>query len=536
MSLSSPSSLPVHDPQALEHSYRAARQAGEEAGFADAIEQRYAATPNDVLLAAWHYRLQAVTREVKQRVIAWGWALPLALLNALLLWILSDMDRFSVQVRNPFANTYNAEVPLLALLGAPISLALIAVFVAGAGKQRWPRVAAMVAGTAAAALYVMLTYGQLWPPRFQEQYLALAMLHLALLAWIGAGAVMLARLSDASGRFAVLVKSLETAVMGGVLAVAGGIFIAVTVGLFNAINVTLPDGVMRLLAAGGGGLLPVLAAALIYEPQREPQEQPFDEGLHKLIALMLRLLLPLSILVLAIYLAFIPFNWRAAFDNRDVLITYNAMLFAVIALLVGVTPLQDDQPGRQVQTWLRRGVITLSALALLVSLYALAAIISRTISDRFTPNRFIFIGWNVVNVMVLALLLARQLAAGRSRWLPAIHSVFATGITLYLIWALLALMLTPWLFRGNPADAAGLPLTVQTLLAERRDPVLLKCADSPHIYLLQNTNKRWVKDIATFEQQNYRWSDVMILYNCDDVRAIPDGPPIPPDAGPPPLP
>jgi hypothetical protein len=65
--------------------------------------------------------------------------------------------------------------------------------------------------------------------------------------------------------------------------------------------------------------------------------------------------------------------------------------------------------------------------------------------------------------------------------------------------------------------------------------VLLKCATSPHIYRLENNQKRWIKDIDTFLAQGHQWEDVRIV-NCDYLRNIPDGPPIPEDAGPPPQP
>jgi len=65
--------------------------------------------------------------------------------------------------------------------------------------------------------------------------------------------------------------------------------------------------------------------------------------------------------------------------------------------------------------------------------------------------------------------------------------------------------------------------------------VLLKCAESPHIYRLENGQKRWIKDIATFEAEGHVWADVRFV-SCDYLRGIPDGPPIPVDAGPPPQP
>ena len=95
----------------------------------------------------------------------------------------------------------------------------------------------------------------------------------------------------------------------------------------------------------------------MYNPTVPPSEQAFNEGLSKLVALLMRLMLPLTLLVLLVYLAFIPFNFRAPFDNRDVLIIYNVMLFAVVALLVGATPVNLAGLSPRLAYWLRLGIM-----------------------------------------------------------------------------------------------------------------------------------------------------------------------------------
>jgi hypothetical protein len=65
--------------------------------------------------------------------------------------------------------------------------------------------------------------------------------------------------------------------------------------------------------------------------------------------------------------------------------------------------------------------------------------------------------------------------------------------------------------------------------------VLLKCEDSPHIYRLENQKKRWIKDINTFLAEGHVWDDVRFV-PCEYLRSIPDGPPIPENAGTPPQP
>jgi hypothetical protein len=523
------------NPEELELAYQQSVKAGAEDAFNEAIETGYAQSGDNLLLAAWHYRLAYAMVKAKGRVIAWGWAMPLGVLNGLLLWLLSDDQRFNIQVENPLTGRLYTLIPLVALLAAPVSAAAIAFFLSLAGQRRWPRVLAVTLGLAAGAAYVLLLFPRIWPRLFQEQYLGLMVLHLGLLAWAAVGVVALARSASAENRFAFLAKSLEAFVVAGLLAIAGGLFTAITFGLFSALGIDPPNWVVRLFVAGGGGLIAVIAVALVYDPTAGPAHQSFDEGLSKLVALLMRLLLPLTVGVLLVYLAFIPFNWREPFENREVLVIFNAMLFAVIALLVGVTPVRGGELSDNGQTWLRRAVIALAALALLVSLYALAAILYRTAIDRMTPNRLVFIGWNVVNIAILAALLIQQARAGRTRWLEGMHKTFAAGTLLYVAWSLVGLLALPWLFQGDPGQIANLPIRVQQIVYERADPILLKCSTSPHIYLLEDGTKRWVRDIPTFEAQGYRWNDVQYIF-CDDLRAVPDGETIPPGAGPPPQP
>lgn len=65
--------------------------------------------------------------------------------------------------------------------------------------------------------------------------------------------------------------------------------------------------------------------------------------------------------------------------------------------------------------------------------------------------------------------------------------------------------------------------------------VLLKCEHSPHIYRAEGGVKRWIKDIATFEAEGHVWEQVQFV-SCEYLDSIPDGPPIPEDAGLPPRP
>jgi len=519
------------DPESLEIAYHRARREGALGTFVQAVENRYAQEPEDRLLAAWHFRLQYAAREAQKRVIAWPWAVPLALVNGLIFWLLSD-NRFVFHLPG---RSYGYP-PWLAIYWMPLATLSILIYLCAAGKKRWRRAVATGASMIALAIYFQNVFPRISLTVPMEQYLNLAVIHFPLLGLATIGVYLLKGQDHGTGRFALLLKMLEAMILVGIFVGVGGIFVALTNGLFSALSVSLPDIVIRLLVAGGGGLIPVLTVAIVYDPAKPPADQPLDEGLGKIISLLLRLMLPLTLLVLLIYLAFIPFNFHAPFTNREVLITYNATLFAVMLLLLGVTPLQDTALTRDQQRWLRRGILAVAAATALVGVYALAAMGYRTWRGGFTPNRLAFIGWNIVNLALLLYLLGKQARSSSVDWLSHLRQVFATGALVYACWALLVVVITPWLFARPPDPAIQqLPLDVQGAIYGGGYPVLLKCYGSPHIFLLEKGKKRWVKDIPTFKAQGFKWEDVRSV-SCYQLRQIPDGLPIPPDAGTPPVP
>jgi hypothetical protein len=253
--------------------------------------------------------------------------------------------------------------------------------------------------------------------------------------------------SSDNNRFAFLIKSIEVMIAAGVYLIFGMAFGGITLGLFAALNITPPDVIIRLIAAGGFGLIPIMAVATMYDPQVSPEAQDFSQGLSKFIFTMVRLLLPLTLLVLVIYIFVIPFNFTAPFENRNLLIVYNVMQFAIIGLLIGAIPLKVDDLSIKLQTWLRRGIIAVSILALVISLYALSAVIYRTVMDGLTLNRTTIIGWNIINIVILFALILTQPRKSISGWHERLQKVFSKGTIAYLVWSIFLILVLPLLFR-----------------------------------------------------------------------------------------
>jgi hypothetical protein len=428
----------VLHPEGLEVLFGQAIKDDQSAAFAEALEATYVEQPDNLLLAAWHFRLATTARAAVRWTANWAAAIPLAAINGLILWLLSG-PQASIKLSE-------AEYPLFLLLWAPISAVFVMAYLSLGHRSRAIRSAVLSLALAGMAAYVLVFYDTLSPVARQRSYVELMLFHLPLMAWAAVGICLLWRHRDVDSRFAFLIKSLEVFILAGLFAIAGGIFVVITSGLFQALSIDLPESVLRLLFAGGGGLISVLAVAALYNPQADPANQSFDEGLSKVISLLMRLLLPLTLGVLVIYLGFIPFNFGEPFRNRDVLIVYNAMLFAVMALLVGATPVHTAHVPQRQQIWLRRGLVAAAGLALVVSVYALSAIVYRTVLQAFTPNRFAILGWNIVNIAILVLLLFRQWRPRGGDWAHNARAAFSTGAVVYAVWGLVVIVALPWLF------------------------------------------------------------------------------------------
>lgn len=428
----------AHDAQRLEQLYQSARRAHEVSRFTTDLETVFQESPDNLLFAAWHFRLQeGATGGRLGR--AWVLAIGLSVALGLVLWALSQPEL-----------TLPRGIPVLAIVWAPIIALFIIALLALAGRQLPWRLWVVAVSLAAVTAYVIAVapYAA-FPanrPGPENDYLMLMALHVPLLAWAALGLFVLGWRSSARNRFAFLTKSIETIGTTGVYMIAGGIFAGLTYLMFEAIGVDIPNPLLRLLLVGGFGLIPLLAVASVYDPAHSPEQQEFRRGFGRILAILMQALLPLTLLVLVIYLAVLPFNFLAPFNNRDVLIVYNVMLFAIMGLLIGVTPTTGDDFAARYQTWLRRGIVAVAALVALVSVYALAATVYRTTQDALTMNRLTIIGWNAINIGILIVLLARQFRAGNAAWIGAAQSAFRLGTRAYVVWAGFLVLALPWLF------------------------------------------------------------------------------------------
>ena len=129
-------------------------------------------------------------------------------------------------------------------------------------------------------------------------------------------------------------------------------------------------------------------------------------------------------------------------NNRDALITYNAMLFAVVLLLVGAVPMRADDLALRVQSVLRKGIIA----------EAISTGREFTLYDEGRPRR----DWTFVSDIVSGVLTAADVEMGYQvfnlgRSQPVLMRDFVTILE--------GLIGRPARWRNAPLPPTDLPVT-----------------------------------------------------------------------------
>ncbi len=425
----------LNSPDQLEDLYQSAKGVNEESVFRSDLQEVYEKSPDNLLLSAWHARFEHLPLPKTRRTTNWGLAVVLGVITGLILWAIS----------NPTWQ-FQDQIPYILIVWSPIATIPTIIFLAAVSRKNYLYSAISAVGLIVATVYVLLLAPGMNVAASRD-YMTLMVILLPLLCWMGLGIAVLKFKSTTSNRFSFLIKSIEVMITAGVYLIFGVAFGMITLGMFAALNITLPEIVMRLIAAGGFGLIPIMAVATMYDPQVQPEAQDFNQGLSKFVFTIMRLLLPLTLIVLVIYLFAIPFNFTAPYLNRNLLIVYNIMQFAIIGLLIGATPLKLDDLSPRMQVWLRRGIIAVAILALVISLYALSAVVYRTALDEITLNRLTIIGWNIINIVILAFMIYTQFRKQESPWHERLQNVFSRATSAYLVWSIFLVLALPLIYR-----------------------------------------------------------------------------------------
>ncbi len=427
------------NPAGLERLYRSSQSEGNEAAFIEALRQCEEEHPGDVLLEAWAHRLGLpAAREKDDRGRARHWWIIIG--ASVLLGVLSAL---LARGRPPVPIPDEAHVLFWVGWGPLVAVGLLAYLAwAHRSTKSLTRYAAAAVTILVASLYVGLTIGDR-----TDDVAMLGALHLPFVSWAVVGAALcLGYPNPGRESFSYLVKSVEVMLTGGIFFGAGLIFVGLTYGIFAVLGIELPEEDLQVVAAWAVGAVPLLAIGSVYDPAVSPAAQDWHAGLTRTLRILARLLLPLALGVLLVYvLWFIPVYFRKPFEEREVLIVYNATILAIMVLLAVVVsgPVDARSVGRR--SPFQYAVFGLGGLTLILNVYALAAVAGRMLESGLTPNRFAVIGWNVTTLLILASVGVRLWKGRRQPWMSVFRESIGLVATLAAVWAVALLIALPFL-------------------------------------------------------------------------------------------
>jgi hypothetical protein len=430
------------DPAALERLYRESAAVGDEASFREAISKSLSRHPGNLLLRAWGCRFDlevspatsAETAAEKPSGRHWWIATAAsAILSVAFVLLAGDQMPYPIP---------GASIDPFWLGWAPVTAIGILLYLVVDGRigKRWY---CYVLGAVMALIVGGLAAWNGWGRT--DQAAILISIHLPFAAWAAVGAgVSLGYRETARQLYGYVVKSVETVLTAGIYLAAGCILLGLTVGIFDALGVTIPNKVMQVGVSAGIGLIPILALASLYESSRPPTEQSWVTGLARLLKILTRLILGPALVILVIYLFwFVPVHFWRPFMEREVLIVYNATIMAIIANLACIVPDPGEKFSPRSGALLRYAVLATSCLTFLLNAYALAAVASRTVRGGITPNRHAVLGWNVITLIILAHLVIRLVRAKPDQWPDVFRRSVALSVVPAIGWAL-------WVVLGLP--------------------------------------------------------------------------------------
>lgn len=404
----------IHNPEFLETAFRK-----DSAAFKQGFAEAYPTVKDELLAKAWYERLN-----YKQSDISWGikneWKV-IALLAILVAFIALAPNFIAVEQDIFYAKN----------IGFIVFPALMVYFV---WKQHQPlnKLIAPLVISLISALYINLL-----PAPLKSDSVSQAFFHLPLFLWVIFGYIYIGGDITATGKKINFLRfNGDLLVLSGLMLIAGGLFTAITINLFEVLKVNITTIYFNYFVAIGLSIIPLFAAYLI---------ENNGHIVQKVSPVIARIFTPLVTITLFIYLVTIFFTGTYPTANRDYLLLFNVLLIAVMALIL----FSLSEVAKHTQQKLNQIILfVLSVLAIIVNGIALGAILYRINDFGFSPNRLAVLGGDIL-ILVNLLLVSFNLfkvVKGRVE-VEKVESSIALFLPLYFVWTAFVTFGFPILFQ-----------------------------------------------------------------------------------------
>ena len=286
------------------------------------------------------------------------------------------------------------------------------------------------------AFLIPVIYINFLPSNNPGNSVNLAYIHLPLLMWCIYGIVFTGfDLKNRSKRIDFIRYNGDLAIIFALIAIAGGLLTAITIGLFDAIGINIQNFYMENIVIVGAVSAPVVAAFII---------KNYSVLTNKIAPLIAVIFSPLVLITLLVYLIAIVATGKDPYNDRDFLLIFNIMLLGVMGIIVYSVSETSEIKNQKFNSLI---LFVLSIVTIIIDLIALSAIFYRLGEYGLSPNRLAIL---VSNILILANLVIIMIDLFRINFkkyeFKIVEMSVAKFLPVYLIWIVIVIFGFPFIF------------------------------------------------------------------------------------------
>jgi hypothetical protein len=286
------------------------------------------------------------------------------------------------------------------------------------------------------AFLIPVVYINLLPSMHNSDSINLAYMHLPFLMWCVYGFIFINfDTTDKTKRIDYIKYNGDLAILCAIILIAGGILTGVTIGMFSAINIHIEKFYTQYIGVWGLVSAPIVATYII---------RNYPTLTNKIAPIIANIFSPLVLITLVIFLINIPVSGKDLFKDRDFLLIFNAMLLGVMGIIVfsiSETSIHTKQKFSEMV------LFVLTAVTLVIDLFALSAIVFRLFEFGITPNRIAVAGSNILifgNITLIMIDLYKVNFTNTD--IKNVESTISKYLPVYTLWTLIVVFGFPFIF------------------------------------------------------------------------------------------
>ena len=274
------------------------------------------------------------------------------------------------------------------------------------------------------------------PALQQSDTLILSSIHLVLFLWAILGFSFVGGIeNNDEKRLGYLKYNGDLVVMTTLIVISGAILSGITIGLFSIIGLNIEKFYFENIVVFGLPAAPIFGT---YLTQTNPQL------VGKVSPVIAKIFSPLVLVMLVIYLVAMAYSGKDPYNDREFLMTFNALLIGVMAIIFFSVAGISSTTKSQTEIWV---LLLLSAVTIIVNGIALSAILFRISEWGLSPNRAAILGGNVL-ILINLLLVTAQLfrVVSKKTNIGSVGRAISSYLPVYIAWTIIVTFIFPMIF------------------------------------------------------------------------------------------